>query len=621
MKTRRLRETVSETPEDSPPEWLPNGWTVEVRNTRRGKYRCYRSPVSGCTFKSKEEVLHHLSGEKHGDDASRRASCSNESNKQHVEEMKESLEWLPSGWILEIKTRKSGKTTGKQYKCYFEPISGDRFYSKVEVLRFLSSRKFHEGTSDEKKHLDRNSTDKVIAHIEYSPDGLPHGWIKETKFSEANGSLTKNPSSASAKKLKSKPIGKKHHRTEEILSNGELSVTATFSDRLLLPPFSHENVEVKPEEQNAQESATLSPPCSLNPSERTPKNGRMPMTKCTRKSNISNEKTTVEIEENIKLEEVTKKPVDPLDQTVVDTQFDGKELAKHAEDEVNPGRGSKRESVSNSKENSKEEDKVMLQVENVTVKFPLTSNEKSKDLLGEEMELIMANQKASAKKEDFWDPRNKNLSELEKELPVVVGNPSTPDLVKPKHGSRKAKAVNAISSPRRFSRRLACVEADLAADVDMGGERPRESKSKNTRTEESPKMQKSMEGKATKTMECLQRKNTMENGAAAVMNQATSNWPDFPSTSPFGDSWLDPCLEFAFKTLTGDLPVLDDAIAIQEYFQQQLVSVTGSTNPDLHSPISNNKTVAAPASHEVEFKLPGEQHMQERYQLGAMENK
>ncbi|KAH0462174.1 hypothetical protein IEQ34_009749 [Dendrobium chrysotoxum] len=602
MKTRRLRETVSETPEDSPPEWLPNGWTVEVRNTRRGKYRCYRSPVSGCTFQSKEEVLHHLSGVKHGDGASRRASCSNDSKKQLVEEMKESLEWLPSGWILENRTRRSGKSTGKKYK--------------------------------------------VIAHIEYSPDGLPHGWIKETTFSEANGSLTKNPSSASAKKLKSKPIGKKHHLTEEILSNGELSETATFSDRLLLPPFSHdwgvterdpyiaslsvtvsndtnfsENVEVKPEEQNAQESATLSPPCSLNPSERTPKNGRIPKTKCTRKPNISNEKTAVEIEENIKLEEVTKKPADPLDQTVIDTQFDGKELAKHAEDGVNPGIGSKRESVSNSKENSKEEDKVMLQVENVTVKFPLTSNEKSKDLLGDDMELIVTNQKALAKKEDFLDPRNKNLSELEKELPVVVGNPSTPDLVKPKHGSRKAKAVNAISRPQRFSRRLACVQADLAADVDMGGEHPRESKSKNTMTEESPQMQKNMEGEATKTMECLQRKNTMENGAAAIMNQATINWPDIPSTSPFGDSWLDPCLEFAFKTLTGDLPVLDDAIAIQEYFQQQLVSVAGSTNPDLHSPISNNKTVAAPASQEVEFKLPSEQHMQERYQLGAMENK
>lgn len=38
---------------------------------------------------------------------------------------------------------------------------------------------------------------------------------------------------------------------------------------------------------------------------------------------------------------------------------------------------------------------------------------------------------------------------------------------------------------------------------------------------------------------------------------------------PFGDSWLDPCLEFAFKTLTGAIPV-EDNLAIQGSFQEQL---------------------------------------------------
>ncbi|XP_057477072.1 uncharacterized protein LOC130764773 isoform X1 [Actinidia eriantha] len=40
---------------------------------------------------------------------------------------------------------------------------------------------------------------------------------------------------------------------------------------------------------------------------------------------------------------------------------------------------------------------------------------------------------------------------------------------------------------------------------------------------------------------------------------------------PFGDSWGDPCIEFAVKTLTGAIPLVDD-LDIQDYLQQQLTS-------------------------------------------------
>uniref|UniRef100_A0A0E0EJ50 MBD domain-containing protein n=1 Tax=Oryza meridionalis TaxID=40149 RepID=A0A0E0EJ50_9ORYZ len=38
--------------------------------------------------------------------------------------------------------------------------------------------------------------------------------------------------------------------------------------------------------------------------------------------------------------------------------------------------------------------------------------------------------------------------------------------------------------------------------------------------------------------------------------------------SLFGNSWSDPCIEFAFKTLRGDIPVLDDTSAVEQYFPQ-----------------------------------------------------
>ncbi|CAO2176134.1 unnamed protein product [Urochloa humidicola] len=39
--------------------------------------------------------------------------------------------------------------------------------------------------------------------------------------------------------------------------------------------------------------------------------------------------------------------------------------------------------------------------------------------------------------------------------------------------------------------------------------------------------------------------------------------------SLFGNAWSDPCIEFAFKTLTGDIPVLDDTTAVTDYFPEQ----------------------------------------------------
>lgn len=56
---------------------------------------------------------------------------------------------------------------------------------------------------------------------------------------------------------------------------------------------------------------------------------------------------------------------------------------------------------------------------------------------------------------------------------------------------------------------------------------------------------------------------------------------------PFGDSWSDPCLEFAFKTLTGAIPVEDNLA--QGYFPEQLdISHTrrdsGLALPDFGSP-------------------------------------
>lgn len=61
------RNSKQQTPEkaDEHPEWLPNGWDIEVRTRQSGPamgsaYKCYIDPSNTYKFYSKPEVLRHL---------------------------------------------------------------------------------------------------------------------------------------------------------------------------------------------------------------------------------------------------------------------------------------------------------------------------------------------------------------------------------------------------------------------------------------------------------------------------------------------------------------------------------------------------------------------------------
>ncbi|KAI5072895.1 hypothetical protein GOP47_0013001 [Adiantum capillus-veneris] len=51
----------------------------------------------------------------------------------------DSPDWLPTGWITEVKTRMAGSTAGTTDKYYKDPVTGRRFRSKNEVLSFLQT--------------------------------------------------------------------------------------------------------------------------------------------------------------------------------------------------------------------------------------------------------------------------------------------------------------------------------------------------------------------------------------------------------------------------------------------------------------------------------------------------
>lgn len=51
----------------------------------------------------------------------------------------ESPDWLPQGWLTEMKTRASGTSAGCKYKCYVDPVTKRRFRTRKEVFCFLTT--------------------------------------------------------------------------------------------------------------------------------------------------------------------------------------------------------------------------------------------------------------------------------------------------------------------------------------------------------------------------------------------------------------------------------------------------------------------------------------------------
>ncbi|CAJ1927974.1 unnamed protein product [Sphenostylis stenocarpa] len=108
-------------------------------------------------------------------------------SKQTVEKSNEHPEWLPDGWHVDFRTRKSGAYMGCGYKCYIDP-SGLKFYSKPEVLRYLETMNSNINTSKKKKICKSNDVvEKSTA------EDLPPGQITEVKIRKGNNGYRTDP--------------------------------------------------------------------------------------------------------------------------------------------------------------------------------------------------------------------------------------------------------------------------------------------------------------------------------------------------------------------------------------------------------------------------------------------
>ncbi|XP_027340643.1 methyl-CpG-binding domain-containing protein 13-like isoform X3 [Abrus precatorius] len=117
------------------------------------------------------------------------------SKQQTVEKANERPEWLPDGWNVEFRTRKSGALMGSGYKCYIDPLNGYKFYSKPEVLRYLETIKDKDNSCTLKKEKKRtNMHSPTDAVVEKSTlEDLPPGWVKEVKIRKNSNGIRKDP--------------------------------------------------------------------------------------------------------------------------------------------------------------------------------------------------------------------------------------------------------------------------------------------------------------------------------------------------------------------------------------------------------------------------------------------
>ncbi|KAM0853513.1 hypothetical protein ACQ4PT_051012 [Festuca glaucescens] len=164
---------------DHRPDWLPDGWVMEVKHGEDGApYQYFVSPVSGSRFRMKAEVLNYLFSEM--DERWIQSKESVSLTKAH--------KWLPEGWLVEI--RAGGENMDKMFKFYVYPATGVRLYSKEDVLLYVKEMKITECDTD--GQCDTNSPDNILALVEFNPSALPQGWVKEIVYRKTMEGIRKD---------------------------------------------------------------------------------------------------------------------------------------------------------------------------------------------------------------------------------------------------------------------------------------------------------------------------------------------------------------------------------------------------------------------------------------------
>ncbi|THU73490.1 hypothetical protein C4D60_Mb04t23400 [Musa balbisiana] len=513
-----------------------------------------------------------------------------------VREVKDSPDWLPSGWVLETRTQKNGAYAGREIKCYYNPSTGSRFYSKKQVFRHLNARKDFSPTTREtrsitlsnlKKPCTSTSQEKSIkesssnnAPTGYGSNELPHGWIKEIRF---------------RKYKRGKPV----NETLYIDPDGEYAFRSLKDAFRYIETGDVNKCASKPQKRSIRELHTVER--ELHPAAAAKRlHWRRDATRrCLfpEKGTDSDVKMATEINKSTRWSNLSPSGTKVADSSHVrhfdGVAFTGQTLDMGKEKLSEPAIGKPSDSVNDKLSDAMNEAPKASQECSQLKQFFLNDECLSNGF--DEMQqanmrqvkhvplvpLRQQNGNLLAPETNSLDETNLMLENEEQSEPKKIrgGN---------KRGFRRAKAIKPMKMPIRASKRLAALRGNQVSNSGAiqrtnGGDK---SASVLDQSAQSDVVNKRVHQKNETPIIDLEQSDDLEshkhaseesNAKKQVQSgRSSSEKPLAPYRSPFGDSWPDPCLEFAFKMLTSDIPVFEETGDIQEYFHQTLLSTKNS---------------------------------------------
>ncbi|XP_022159862.1 uncharacterized protein LOC111026151 isoform X2 [Momordica charantia] len=528
---------------------------------------------SGKSFLNKDDVIGYIKSiqsQKPQSTPRRTKTQSGNSPVQLIVKTSERPEWLPDGWKVESRTRMSGSNVGGVYKCYIDPVTGNRFYSKPEVFRYLRTVKNTSCTLKERRTSKNvNSRSKVVIE-HYKDEDLPPGWIKEIKIKEKADGIRKDPFYIDPKTgyvfrskkdvlryLETGKISRHAFKPKEGGDNDQELITNKISRRstakgLKLAPPAATPQPSAGEELPVDSSSELPGDQILQPGRRV---------------NVSTEPKDASVPPVETVQEIVSS------RKVVGESSEIKEKSHRssASPEVEHPEGNNTERVppddgpisTSASESGQEkafpgfEKPESNKIDEVTLLTTASKLEQEEIMISDMMEMGGNGEKTNTrkfkkKKKDNDLPRrsSKRLAGIEPEL---VPNAATNDIPQVSNGSSFAEVRPDVGLTVNADAAKACQQ------LNVGPERDNEDNVSNLKDialngNPSNKRKTPLECSLAVPKEKIRRVHTEKRGDGETEGELSV---------PIADFWSDPCLEFAIKTLTGALPV-ENASATDE---------------------------------------------------------
>ncbi|XP_058222921.1 methyl-CpG-binding domain-containing protein 13-like [Rhododendron vialii] len=450
------------------------------------------------------------------------------------------------------------------HECYVEPLTGSKFYSKPQVSEYLKNKKPSTGeffggetslkveascnmktlegascASEQKERGVINKSVKKIVIERAIPDGLPAGWVKETKIQKRNG-IRKDPyytDPVSGYVFRSVPDALRY------LESGNISRCAIKPRKRHELSFLDEETSVKPPSAaKMQHSGHHSTKAQLEGMENSVTNKGLEKRQCPTVSADATIPSMAEHSVNRAIEECAESECsnDPSRSHLPRTEGSKRKLW----DRVNEKNGT---------------DQLAVNV------VGSTSDRK-----------MLINSRKTKKQEAVNLPRrsSKRLMGTKPEMVVSLGL-SERDLIA---AARNAEAKLLVHSvPQRLE---TFSGAEIANHVFTGTEAPLDAKQSN------------------------RRNKPLKNEAFPEASQGTDEEHEADVESkilnPVGDSWSDPCLDFAVKILTGTIEIEEETKETNDPGSSPLTRASGCNGNQCEMVCAENGTVSFQSPDMVE---------------------